>query len=44
MNSMPQQAVAKGSGHRELDRAQATILSSRVVRKSEAPPLSVFAS
>src|SRR5438128_444541 len=31
MNSMPQQAVAKGRGQREFARAQATIVSSRVV-------------
>jgi hypothetical protein len=39
MNSIPQQAVAKGKGQSELDRAQATIVSSRVVRMSPTPPL-----
>jgi hypothetical protein len=38
MNSIPQQAVAKGSGQSEFDRAQATIVSSFVVRKSAGPP------
>ena len=38
MNSMPQHAVAKGRGQREFARAQATIVSSRVVKKSAAPP------
>jgi hypothetical protein len=44
MNSIPQQAVAKGSGHKEFERAQATIVSRRVVRKSATPPVSVFGS
>jgi hypothetical protein len=39
MNSIPQHAVAKGNGQRELDRAHATIVSSLVVRMSPTPPL-----
>ena len=31
--------VAKGSGHNELDRAHATIVSRRVVKKSAPPPV-----
>src|SRR5262245_28920518 len=39
MNSMPQHAVAKGNGQSEFFRAQATMVSRRVVRKSApAPP------
>jgi hypothetical protein len=38
MNSIPQQAVAKGYGHSEFDRAQATMVSKRVVKKSAPPP------
>jgi hypothetical protein len=44
MNSMPQQAVANGSGQSEFERAHATIVSRRVVRKSEVPPAPVFGS
>src|SRR5689334_19831949 len=38
MNSIPQQAVANGNGQREFFRAQETISSRRVTRKSTAPP------
>ena len=38
MNSMPQQAVANGKGQSEFFRAQPTISSSRVTRKSAPPP------
>ena len=43
MNSIPQHAVAKGRGHSEFERAQATIVSSFVVKKS-APPPAAFGS
>jgi hypothetical protein len=38
MNSIPQHAVANGSGQSELDRAHETIVSMRVVKKSAGPP------
>src|ERR1700730_14368230 len=38
MNSMPQQAVAKGKGHSEFLRAQPTIVSRVVTRKSVPAP------